>query len=89
MARGGGQYSHPEGMFYGGHGPTWSRRTLESIMQDYDLAQRDQVAIIDYHTGLGPFGYGEPICGNKPGSPGHLRAKAWYGQSLTEPDLGT
>lgn len=89
IARGGGQYTHPEGMFFGGTAPTWSRRTLESIMLDYDLGSRDHIAIIDYHTGLGPFGYGEPICGNVPGSKGHARARAWYGQSLTEPDLGT
>ncbi len=89
VARGGGQYSHPEGMFYGGNAPTWSRLTLESIMRDYNLPQRDHIAVIDYHTGLGPFGYGEPICGNQPGTPGHQRAKSWYGQSLTEPDLGT
>ena len=27
----GGQYSHPDGMFFGGGGPSWSNRTLHAI----------------------------------------------------------
>ncbi len=89
VARGGGQYKHAHSMFYGGTGPTWSRRTLEAIMDDNDLAARAQVAVIDYHTGLGPFGYGEPICSHAEGSAALARAKRWYGQSVTEPAAGT
>jgi hypothetical protein len=89
IARGGGQYRHPGGLFYGGTGPTWSRLTTEAIVADYKLATRRAVAGIDFHTALGPFGYGEPICGHDPGSPGAERAQAWYGDSVTQPALGT
>lgn len=89
IARSGGQYSHADGMFFGGHGPTWSRRTLMRIIDDYAMPDRRQVFVLDYHTGLGPFGYGEPISGNEPGSPGHRRGRQWIGPSLTEPTLGT
>ena len=89
IARGGGQYRHAHSMFYGGSGPTWSRRTLEALIDDHELAKRAQVAIIDYHTGLGPFGYGEPICSHDAGTPALKRAKDWYGDSLTEPAAGT
>ena len=89
MARGGGQYKHAHSMFYGGVAPTWSRRTLETLIADYDLPSREQVAIIDYHTGLGPFGYGEPICSHREGTAALARAKRWYGQSVTEPAAGT
>ncbi len=89
IARGGGQYRHPSGMFYGGEAPTWARRTLEAIIGDHRLADRALVAIIDFHTGLGPFGYGEPISGHDPGSIGGARAKRWFGQSVTEPAAGT
>ncbi len=89
VARGGGQYTHREGMFYGGSGPTWSRRTLEAVFDDFDLAGRDGVAVIDYHTGLGPFGYGEPISGHEPGSVGLERSVRWFGDSVTVPSLGT
>ncbi len=85
----GGQYHHAHGLFFGGTQPSWSRRTTEAIVADHGLAQRRRVAVIDFHTGLGPFGYGEPICDHAPGSPGVKRARAWYGESLTEPALGT
>lgn len=84
-----GQFTHPHGLFYGGTGPTWSRLTCEAIMQQFRLSERKHVALLDFHTGLGPFGYGEPICDHAPGSTGVQRAKAWFGDSVTEPALGT
>jgi hypothetical protein len=88
IARSSGQYTHPEGYFYGGTGPTWALQTIGRICADFRLSERDSVAIIDYHTGLGSFGYGEPICGHRPGSAGQARCRAWYGTSLGEPMLG-
>lgn len=88
-ARSSGQYAHPKGLFFGGHGPTWSRKTLETIIQNHDLPKRKEVAVIDVHTALGPFGYGEPICSHTNGSKALKRAREWYGPSLTEPSAGT
>ena len=88
-ARSGGQYKHPTGMFYGGAGPTWSRQTLERIVADYRLVARDRVAVIDYHTGLGPYGHGELICDHDPGTPNLSAAREWYGEAVTVPLLGT
>ena len=84
-----GQFTQPSGLFYGGTGPSWARRTLEQIIEDDRLAQRDLVAVIDFHTGLGRYGTGEPICGHRPGTPGQAMTRTWYGDSLTEPFLGT
>ena len=84
-----GQYTHPAGLFYGGTAPTWSRRTVEAVLADFDLAERRVVAVVDIHTGLGPFGYGEIICDHPAGSPETLRGRRWYGASMTEPALGT
>jgi len=89
QARSGGQYTRPDGIFYGGTEPTWSMRTLQRICAEFHLAQRQAVAVIDYHTGLGPHGHGEPICGHRPGESGQARCRAWYGDSLGEPLLGT
>ena len=89
FARSTGQYSHPEGIFYGGTEPARAIRTLISICQDYRLSSRRSVAVIDYHTGLGAHGSGEPICGHRPGESGQARCRAWYGESLGEPLLGT
>ncbi|MCW6512169.1 M14 family metallopeptidase [Lichenifustis flavocetrariae] len=89
LARNSGQYVDPKNIFFGGREPTWSRRTLETIVADYDLRARKQVAVVDYHTGLGPYGYGEPICGTRPSEPGSARGRRWYGDSMTEPMRGT
>lgn len=85
----GGQFIHADGLFYGGKEATWSRRTTEAIVDDFGLAGRKRVAVIDFHTGLGPFGYGEPICDHFPETVGLKLARQWYGQSVTEPAIGT
>ncbi|MEK9751963.1 MAG: M14 family metallopeptidase [Rhodospirillaceae bacterium] len=85
----GGQYTHPTGLFYGGTAPSWSRTTVEGLIARHDLARRRRVAVIDFHTGLGPYGYGEVICDHAPGSVGARLAHAWYGAAVTEPALGT
>ena len=84
----GGQYRHPFGIFFGGTAPTWSRRTQTAIFADY-LAHAGRVAIIDYHTGLGPWGYGEQIVTDTTGSPGFARARSWYGGAITSPSSGS
>ncbi len=56
----GGQYTLPEGMGFGGTQPTWSRRTMERILQTHGAAAR-HVCLVDYHTGLGPYGYGSMV----------------------------
>ncbi|MCK1744438.1 DUF2817 domain-containing protein [Bradyrhizobium sp. 139] len=84
-----GQYTRPGGLFYGGAEPTEARRTLEQIVADFDVAARDNVIIIDYHTGLGPYGYGEIQCEQPSGLKGYERAAKIFGPSVTFPDLGT
>jgi hypothetical protein len=82
-ARAAGQYAHPNGIFYGGTGPTWARRTEEAIIADYRLAARRHVAMIDFHTGLGPFGYGELIVMPALDSAHGRRLMGWY-ESVTQ-----
>ncbi len=89
LAVSGGQYDYAEGLFYGGRQASPSRLSLEQIIKDYDLTGRRQVAVVDVHTGLGPFGYGELICDHPPASAGVAWAKRVYGQSVTEPALGS
>ena len=83
----GGQYSHPLGVFYGGDQPTWSRRTQTEIFE-HDLRRAGRIAVIDYHTGLGPWGYGEQIVVEHPDSPAFQRAAGWYGAAITSPVAG-
>ncbi len=51
-----GQYSHPDGLFYGGNGPVWSNQTLNRILSDLGAAAQD-VIVFDLHTGAGPYAY--------------------------------
>jgi hypothetical protein len=55
-----GQWKHPDGLFYGGTAPCWSRITLTHILQSR-LARATRINVVDFHTGLGPYGYAEPI----------------------------
>src|SRR5690606_19296753 len=66
----------------------WSRRTLLDLL-GRELAGARLVALIDYHTGLGPPGYGERITGHAPGSVAERRVAEWYGGDFTNPAAGT
>ena len=52
----GGQYVNPKGIFYGGNKPTWSNLLFREIVARH-AAHAAHVAIIDYHTGGGVFGF--------------------------------
>jgi hypothetical protein len=74
----GGQYSHPEGLFYGGRSETWSNKTLRSIVQKY-LSGAQRIVVIDLHTGLGAYGDYEIILQQSEESPIYRRAIAIWG----------
>ena len=88
QALSGGQYRHPRGVYYGGDAPCWARRTQEQIYRAY-LGQAGKVAILDYHTGLGPWGYAEPIMSDPRGSAAFARGQSWFGAAVTTPLDGT
>ena len=76
----GGQYDHPTGVFYGGTGPTWSHRWLREWSAGH-LGAAERLAVIDLHTGLGPWGHGELIGCERKGLPLYDRANAtWFGE---------
>jgi hypothetical protein len=74
----GGQWTHSRGLFYGGKQPSWSRRTLTEIITS-TLGRAERVRILDFHTGLGPYGYAEPIVGRPRRDPGFARTAGWIG----------
>jgi hypothetical protein len=77
----GGQYSHPEGLFYGGHFDVWSNKILRQTLERYVAGAR-QVVFIDFHTGLGRSGHGELILNDTKDSPPHRRALDWWGNRV-------
>ena len=74
----GGQYRHPDGLFYGGSEPTWSQATLRQVLRQH-ASRCERLAWIDFHTGLGPSGHGERIFACRDDADAYARAKAWWG----------
>ncbi|MCY4566609.1 MAG: DUF2817 domain-containing protein [Gammaproteobacteria bacterium] len=56
----GGQYRHADGFCFGGHGATWSRNLLDSLLQPFRRTA-EEVCVVEYHSGLGPYGYGTAV----------------------------
>ncbi|MBQ0754835.1 MAG: DUF2817 domain-containing protein [Gammaproteobacteria bacterium] len=88
LAISGGQYNHPDGPFFGGTHASPARTLIESLIDEHLLGER-RLAVIDLHTGLGPYGYGEVICDHPPNSKGAQTAHDWFGASVTLPFAGT
>lgn len=78
----GGQYEHPQGLFFGGRNPTWSQQTLRHVLQDHGRRCK-RLGWIDFHTGLGPTGHGERIFACRDDAQALARAKAWWGHEIT------
>ncbi len=74
----GGQYHHPEGLFYGGSNPTWSQQALRQVLRDHGR-RCARLGWIDLHTGLGPSGVGERIYAGHDEPAAQARARAWWG----------
>jgi hypothetical protein len=74
----GAQYTHPDGLFYGGRFPTWSNTTVRAIAERW-LSHADRVVIVDVHTGLGEYGSAEIILNSPEDSPAYGRAVAMWG----------
>jgi Protein of unknown function (DUF2817) len=78
----GGQYAHPQGIFYGGHDPTWSNVTLRHVLREH-ATRCERLGWIDLHTGLGPSGVGERIFACRDDAAALQRARAWWGDAVT------
>ncbi len=78
----GGQYAHPQGIFYGGRNPTWSHVTLRHVLRDH-ATRCTRLGWIDLHTGLGPPGVGERIFACRDDGTALKRARAWWGEKVT------
>ena len=82
-----GQYRHPDSIHYGGNRATWSNRTLGKICSEF-LGTARRGAMIDVHTGLGPYGYGELMTPSKPGEPVYDLFFDWYGKQVHSTTAG-
>lgn len=78
----GGQYTDPRGFSFGGSGPTWSRRQLEHVLEK-ECAGAERIAVVDCHSGVGPYGYGLAVCMHA--GEGLARARRWFGGWVIAP----
>ncbi len=72
-----GQHDFPDGMYFGGDGPTWSNRTLREVLRAHGRTMR-RIGWIDFHTGLGPSGLGERIYAGPDVAQEVARARSWW-----------
>jgi hypothetical protein len=83
-----GQYSDENGLFYGGSHPSWSRQIVEKISMNSFIFNAELISVIDIHTGLGPYGYGEVINDHQPHTRGFEWVNTWYGNNACSALLG-
>lgn len=78
-----GQYSRPEGIFYGGTKPEWENDTLKGIVDEH-LGAAGKVAVIDWHTGIGEYGRPFFLVFNEAESAELAQAARWWGQAQVD-----
>jgi hypothetical protein len=75
----GGQYSHADGIYYGGARAQWANGAFRRAVTE-NLSQARRVAFIDLHTGIGPRYEHVYLTFAPPGSPAYERTRAWWGE---------
>jgi hypothetical protein len=80
----GGQYEFANGLFFGGHAPSWNNQTVRQVLHKYG-SKAQQIAWIDVHTGLGPNGVGERIFAGKSDPAALQRARQWWSSGGATP----
>jgi hypothetical protein len=83
-----GQYTHSNGIFFGGTERSQSLRTLYHVLQTHGSGY-DDIGWIDVHTGLGPYGNGEKIFAGRRDTEEVARAQRWWGRDIAVPFAGT
>jgi hypothetical protein len=82
-----GQYSHPDGLYYGGARESWSAAMLAAVLREH-LCAAKRLIVIDYHTGLGESGDAQMITEDLPHSTAYKRQKAIWGARVRSADGG-
>ncbi|HEY3460526.1 MAG TPA: M14 family metallopeptidase [Casimicrobiaceae bacterium] len=77
-----GQAEFPDGLFYAGREPAWSNPVLRDVLARHG-APCTEIAWIDIHSGLGPWGHGEKILNGPDDTDAIARARRFYGADVT------
>ena len=79
----GGQYRHADGMSFGGTEKVWSHSLLSSVLSPFRETAK-AVFAIEYHSGLGPYGYGMAVTMQTGGD--LERVRSIYGRWVEAPN---
>ena len=81
----GGQYHCSWSPFYGGQQPSYASRVVDGVIEHWQLDKRCLI-VLDLHTGLGPWAYGELISDHPVASQGNHFARQLFndGVAMTE-----
>jgi len=83
-----GQYTHDDGMHFGGHRTEQSTALLAQVVAD-ELAGAESVLVVDLHTGHGRYGTCTILTGGPVGSHNHGFLLEWFPPDLLEATSGT
>jgi hypothetical protein len=82
----GGQYSHPDGIGFGGDRPSPSHHAFRQIV-DGELSACRRMAYLEWHTGFGDYGQPLAVALDAPGTAARRRMMGWWtGQGLQSED---
>jgi hypothetical protein len=82
-----GQYVYKWAPFFGGQSPAHGRKVIEKVIELYDLSSRNTM-VVDMHTGLGPWAFGELISDHPASSHGNQQAKGVFGPAIANAHEG-
>jgi predicted deacylase len=83
----GGQFEYHWAPFYGGQQPSFSSGVIDELITKWQLNTR-HLTVIDLHTGLGKWAYGELISDHAAGDKGNDAAMTLFGNSVVVTALG-
>jgi hypothetical protein len=79
----GGQFEHAWAPFYGGTEPAWANQLINQVIARWQLSERELV-VLDLHTGLGPYAFGELISDHAPASAASHYAQQVFGPAVAQ-----
>jgi len=68
-----------DGIYFGGQREQWANYAFREALAKH-VAHAKHAAIIDFHTGIGPWMEHIYLCFHKEGSPARERARSWWGE---------
>jgi Protein of unknown function (DUF2817) len=80
-----GQYDYPQGIFFGGNGPTATHRALRDHLRGW-IGPATDVVHLDFHTGLGPWASYKLLLDAPVTAQQLRRLDDWFGPDTYEED---